>query len=262
MENHRGMLEKKNSFILPGPSKNKETQAQKSNSPPLGSKYDDQGLRLIVVGPQGKSRRSLVSILLGYSTYPEHGDSQECKRWRAKTDGREVTVVDTPDLLGKSLGTSQRAREALRSLQLASPGPHAFLLALQCPGSKAADDLRDAVSALHALVELVGEGGLSHVLVVLLTSAQGRGGRAYTLSQLLEEDTGNLKEALSMCGQRAELVDGLLQVAPRLLERVVEMRALQGHYIHELQRREEHIRRELLADMAHVLTQKLEGNWG
>lgn len=172
-------------------------------------------------------------------------------------------MVDTPDLLGKRLGTSQRAREALRSLQLASPGPHAFLLALQCPGPKAGDDLRDTVRALNALVELVGEEALSHVLVVLLTSAHGRGGRARTLSQLLEEeDTGDLREALSMCGQRAELVDGSSRVATALLERAVEMRALQGHYVHELQRREERIRQELLADMAHVLTQKLEGNWG
>ncbi|XP_062381558.1 uncharacterized protein LOC134069585 [Sardina pilchardus] len=252
---------------IKGPSKNKETKAQNSNSPPPSPKYDDQGLRLIVVGPQGKSRLSLVSILLGSSTSLKQRDAQECKRWRTKIDGRDVTVVDTPDLLGKSLETAQRAREALRSLQLASPGPHAFLLALQCPGSKAGGDLSDTVNVLHALAELVGEEGLSHVLVVLLTQAESRGGgggrgAARTLSQLLEEDAGDLREALSMCGQRAELlVGGGADAASGLLERVVEMRALQSHYVHELQRREERIRQELLTDMAHVLTQKLEGHW-
>ncbi|XP_041939492.1 GTPase IMAP family member 4-like [Alosa sapidissima] len=246
-----------------GPFKNREAKAQNINSPLPSPKYDDQGLRLIVVGPQGKSRLSLVSILLGSSTSLKQRDAQECKRWRTKIDGREVTVVDTPDLLGKSLETAQRAREALRSLQLASPGPHAFLLALQCPGSKAGGDLSDTVNVLHALEELVGEGGLSHVLVVLLTQAESLGGRgARTLSQLLEEDAGDLREALAMCGQRAELVGDGGDAAPGLLERVVEMRALQGHYVHELQRREERIREELLADMAHVLTQKLEGHWG
>ncbi|XP_031416769.1 GTPase IMAP family member 4-like isoform X2 [Clupea harengus] len=243
-----------------GPFKNKKAQARQSRSPP-----PDQGLRLIVVGPQGKTRNSLVSILHGSGTSLTHEDTQKCKRWRTEIDGREVTVVETPDLLGKTLEPAQRAREALRSLQKASPGPHAFLLALHCPGTTAGD-CSDAANALHALVELVGEGALSHVLVVLLTETEGRG-RARSLSQLLEEDAGSLRETLSMCGQRAELVDGSQEsdggdAVPRLLERVVEMRALQGHYVHELQRREERIRQELLADMAHVLTQKLEGNWG
>ncbi|KAL2078078.1 hypothetical protein ACEWY4_025763 [Coilia grayii] len=251
-----------------GPSKNKQAQAQNSSSPAVGPTYGDHGVRVIVVGPQGKGSDSLVSILLGFGTSPRKpGDAQECRSWRTMTDGREVTLVDTPDLLGKSLGPAQRAREALRSLQMASPGPHAFLLALQCPGSKAGGDFREAADALRALEELVGEDALGHVLVVLLTQAEGRA-RSRTLSQLLEEDAGGgLREVLSMCGQRAELVAGAQgsdggAAASRLLERVVEMRVLQGHYVHELQRREERIREELLADMAHVLTEKLEGNWG
>lgn len=279
-----------------GPSKNKQAEALTTSSiPVLGPTLGDQGLRVIVVGPQRKARLSLVSILLGLtppssSPKKQSDAAQECQSWRtmAAGSGREVTIVDTPDLLGKRGGMSpaQRAREALRSLQLVSPGPHAFLLALPCPsanGSKAGEgrDFREAADALRALAELVGEDALAHVLVVLLAQPEGWARsrtqtQTLTLSQLLEENAGGgggLREVLSMCGQRAELVAGTqgsdgggggagAGAASRIMERVVEMRALQGHYVHELQRREERIRQELLADMAHVLTKKLEGKWG
>lgn len=186
----------------------------------------------------------------------------ESTKRKTVVNGREVAVIDTPDLLGQSLGDNMRAREALRSLQLASPGPHAFLLVIQVPGSSMEID-QDAAQTIQATLELFGDGVLGYIIPVL-THADRLGGRR-TVEQLLDVDAGGLKRAVSLCGQRPELVDNrpdrlpeVQSVMRRELEgRVMEMKELRGHFVHELQRREDHIREELLADMASALAGKL-----
>ncbi|KAM4623287.1 GTPase IMAP family member 4-like [Polymixia lowei] len=238
------------------------TRSPKLFSPSRPKKPD---LRLILLGPSGGGRTSLANTLLGgreTQTQVSPGPLMESTMRRMVVEDREVTLIDTPDLLGSSLGDSDRALEALRSLQLANPGPHAFLLVIRAPGSGEGTD-EDATRAIQAVLELFGDSVAPHILIVL-THADCLGVRR-TLAQLLEVDTGGLRTGLSLCGLRAELVDNGLHCPPearratrrRLVERVVEMRALRGHFIHELQRREDRIRVELLADMASVLARKL-----
>lgn len=228
-----------------------------------GSCPTKPGLRLILLGPTGGGRTSLADTVLGSSeTKSPTGPLMESTKRRSVVDGREVTVIDTPDLLGPSLGNSKRAKEALRSLQLASPGPHAFLLVIQAPGSSMGID-QDATQAIQATLELFGHEVTEHVIIVL-THADRLGPRR-TVDQLLDVDTGDLRRAVSLCGKRPELVDNRpdcpaqVQSATRrqLLGRVMEMKELRGHFVHELQRSEDRVREELLAHMASVLARKL-----
>lgn len=198
----------------------------------------------------------MADILLGNSEHVV--PLMESTRRSGVMDGREIIVIDTPDLLGLSLGNSKRALEALRSLQLTRPGPHAFLVVVRAPGSSTGIN-HDVAREIQATLELFGDEAEGYIVPVL-TCAE-RVGRRSTMDQLLEEDAGGLKKVLSLCEQRPELVD----IGPdcpmevrsimrrRLVERVTEVRALREHFVHELQRREE----ELLADMASALTSKL-----
>ncbi|RVE59303.1 hypothetical protein OJAV_G00187320 [Oryzias javanicus] len=217
-------------------------------------------LRLVLLGPPGGGRTSLVETLL-CSSNGETGAPRGPLLQSAKftVDGEELTVVDTPDLLGTSLEDGHRAAEALRALQLARPGPHAFLLTLPAPGSGADD--QDAARAVKAALRLFGEEASEHILPVV-THAD-RLGRNPAVEQLMEAE--GLKSALALCGQSPELVDngpGLELEARRelrgkLLERVMDMKELRGHFLHELQRREDLLREELLADMSSTLAGKL-----
>lgn len=233
--------------------------ALESEIDPTNSSPNKPGLRLILLGPTGEGRTSLEDTLLGSSeTRAPMGPLTESTKRRTVMDGREVTVIDTPDILGPSLGNDKRAREALRSLQLASPGPHAFLLVIRAPGSSMGID-QDAAQAIQATLELFGDGVGGHVIPVL-THAD-RPGRVRTVDQLLDAGAGGLRRALSQCDQRPELVDclpeGQSPVCRQLVGRVMEMQTQRGHFVHELQRREERIREELLADMASALARKL-----
>ncbi|XP_013872673.1 GTPase IMAP family member 4 isoform X2 [Austrofundulus limnaeus] len=221
-------------------------------------------LRLVLLGPSGGGRTSLADIFLEKSETRDCKDplNRSIKRSRV-LDGRVLTVVNTPDVLGSLLGNRIRVQEALRSLQFTSPGPHAFLLVVRVTGSSS-EDKQEICQAIRATLELFGDEVKDHILPVLTHTDHLAGGQ--TIKQLLEEDTGTLRRLLSLCGQRPELVDirpDLPQEAKRELrrrcvERVLEMRELRGPFIHELQRREDSLREKLLSDMTSSLLQKLD----
>ncbi|KAM3591768.1 uncharacterized protein V6R79_007023 [Siganus canaliculatus] len=220
-------------------------------------------LRLILLGPTGGGRTSLAETLLGNSqSVAPVGPLMESTKRSTVIDGREVTVIDTPDFFGPSLGVSKRAVEALRSLQLASPGPHAFLLVLRVPGSSMGID-QDAAQSIRATRELFGDGVVGHIIPVFAHADHQ--GRRQTVDQLLDADAGGLRRALALCKQRPELVDNRPDrpleaqsvTCRRLVERAMEMKTLRGHFVHELQRKEDRMREELLAGMASTLATKL-----
>ncbi|XP_034563182.1 immune-associated nucleotide-binding protein 13-like [Notolabrus celidotus] len=229
----------------------------KSEIDPTG----DSGLRLILLGPTGGGRTSLADTLLRNSVKKDQiGPPMESTKRKTLVDGKEVTVINTPDILGPPLRNNERAREALRSLQLASPGPHAFLLVIQAPSLSMGSN-HGAAEMLQALRELFGDEVVQYILPVL-THADHQVGKQ-TVEKLL--DDGSLKRALSLCNQRPELVDSRPDRPPeeqsvsrrQLMERVMEMKMLRGHFVHELQRREDQRREELLADMTSALERKL-----
>ncbi|XP_035515481.1 uncharacterized protein LOC118326566 [Morone saxatilis] len=221
------------------------------------------GLRLILLEYNSGGWTSLEETLLGNSdTRAPTSPIIESTKTRTVLDGREVTVINTPDLLGPSSGNNKRAREALRSLQLTSPGPHAFLLVIRAPGSSMGID-QDAAQAIRATLDLFGDGAAGYIIPVLAQAH--RPGRRHTVDQLLDADDGGLRRALSLCDQSPELVDDRPDCPPevrgvmrrQLVGRVMEMKTLRGHFVHELQRREDRIREELLTDMASALALKL-----
>lgn len=169
----------------------------------------------------------------------------ESTRQRKVTNGAEITVIETPDLLGTSLGTIKRAVEALRSVQLAGPGPHAFLLVT--PGSGRGLH-RDVAQGIQTAAELFGDEAADYIIPV------------FTHADRLphpEPDSASLR------GQRPELVDAGADrgaTRGRLLGRLAETSELRGHFVHSLQRKEERMRAELLDDAASELAEKLGQN--
>ncbi|KAM6963582.1 GTPase IMAP family member 5-like isoform 2-T2 [Tautogolabrus adspersus] len=236
-----------------------------SNDGALESEIDPTNvpsLRLILLGPTG-GQSSLSNTLLGTRQAKQHiGHLTESTKIKTLLDGREVTVITTPDILGPSLGNNKRAKEALRSLQLASPGPHVFMLMIPAPESSTGIN-QEAAQAIQATRELYGDGAVEFIIPVL-THAVNRS-RKKTEEKLLDGDAGGLRRALSPCDQMPVRVD----ISPdrpqeeqsvlrrHLLGRVMEMKTLRGHFVHELQRREDRIREELLADMTSEVARKL-----
>lgn len=216
---------------------------------------------MILLGSAGAGRTQLAETLLDTSESTEpKGPLTESTQRRKVINGIKITVIDTPDLLGTSLVNSKRATEALRSIQLTSPGPHAFLLVIRAPGDR---DNQDVAQEIQATIELFGDGAADFIIPVL-THADHLPPRRRTVEKLLEANAA-LKTALCLCQQRPQLVDNRphgpsdLRAGTRrqLLERVRDMSTLRGQFVHSLQRKEDHMREALLADMSSTLAERL-----
>lgn len=216
---------------------------------------------MILLGPAGAGRTSLAQTLLGERESREQmGALTESTQRRQVINGVEIRVIDTPDLLGASLGNSKRALEALRSLQLARPGPHVFLLVVRASGSSTNESVAQEI---RTATELFGDGATEYMIPVF-THADRLPHPRRTVDKLLEANSAALKTATSACSQRPELVDNGPDCPPdarsvarrQLLERVAEM-STRGYFVHSLQRKEDHLREELLADMSSALAAKL-----
>lgn len=216
---------------------------------------------MILLGPAGAGRTSLAQTLLGKCESTEQmGPLTESTQRRQVINGIQIRAIDTPDLLGTSMGNNKRAMEALRSLQLARPGPHAFLLVIRASESSINQDVAQEI---QTTIELFGDGVAEYVIPVF-THADLLPHRRRTIDKLLEANSAALKTATSLCNQRPELVDNGPDCPPdvrsatrrQLLERVAEM-STRGYFVHGLQRKEDHMREELLADMSSALATKL-----
>lgn len=212
---------------------------------------------MILLGPAGAGRTLLAETLLDTSESTEKmGPLMESTQGRKVMNGINITVIDTPDLLGTSLVNRKRATEALRSIQLTSPGPHAFLLVIRGIN-------QDVAQEIQTTIELFGERASEYIIPVF-THADHLPHRRRTIDKLLETNAA-FKTAMSLCNQRPELVDNrpdgpsdVRSVTRRqLLERVAEMSMLRGHFVHSLQRKEDQMREALLADMSSTLAEKL-----
>lgn len=208
---------------------------------------------MILLGPAGAGRTSLAQTLLSKCESTEQmGPLTESTQRRQVINGIQIRAIDTPDLLGTSMGNNKRAMEALRSLQLARPGPHAFLLVVRGSSTN-----QDVAQEIQTTIELFGDGVTEYVIPVF-THADCLPHRRRTIDKLLEANSA------SLCNQRPELVDNGPDCPPdvqsatrrRLLERVAEM-STRGYFVHSLQRKEDHMREELLADMSSALATKL-----
>ncbi|XP_014832142.1 PREDICTED: GTPase IMAP family member 4-like isoform X3 [Poecilia mexicana] len=237
------------------------------DGPQISGTSRESDLRLIFLGPNVADRNIIADNLLALGSNKTKPFSNVVKKGIKQStvlDGREITVINTPDVLGSSMGNASRAREALRSLQLTSPGPHAFLLVIKAQGSGESVG-QDLTRAIQGALELFGEGVTGYIIPVI-SYVDGR--QSFTMDELLE----GLEKACSICGQSPELVDISGYVPPTgkyssrrskdcayrdLVERVLDVKENRGHFVHEVYKREVELRETLLDDMSSALAQQL-----
>ncbi|KAK5905610.1 hypothetical protein CgunFtcFv8_001555 [Champsocephalus gunnari] len=210
------------------------------------------GLRLIILGPTWGGRTSLADVLLGKSKkHAPEGPLMESTRRSTVMDSREVVVVETPDVLGTSLVPEIRAREALRSLQLCGPGPHAFLLVVQASGSKPGVD-HDIIHAILTTINTFGAETAGFIIPVLIQPDHR--------DELPNPDYNDMavRKFLRLRIEENTIPKELKKIRRQVMELVMEVKSQkEGHFVHELQKREESIREELLHDMTSALAEKL-----
>ncbi|KAK2909426.1 hypothetical protein Q8A67_005263 [Cirrhinus molitorella] len=90
---------------------------------------DSQDLRIVLLGVSGAGKSQIGNAILGQDAFQESGTT-ESEIQTGKVKDRNISIIDTPGFFNAHLTDEELQVQMMKSLALAHPGPHMFLLVI------------------------------------------------------------------------------------------------------------------------------------
>ncbi|XP_050969521.1 GTPase IMAP family member 8-like [Labeo rohita] len=186
-------------------------------------------LRMVLIGRSEAGKSSIGNVILGREAFKERRTT-ESEIQTGRVEDRNISIIDTPGFFNTQLTDEEMREQMMKSLTLAHPGPHVFLLVIRLDRF-----IEDVVKIVKKIHEHFGKDAFRFTMV-LFTGREAMSKREW-IEFRLDRKT---RELLSFCEEKCHVIihknkRDRKQIAS-LLENIDEVVWKNGreHYVKEI----------------------------
>ncbi|XP_067298654.1 GTPase IMAP family member 8-like [Pseudorasbora parva] len=154
-----------------------------------------QDLRMVLIGKSEAGKSSIGNVILGREAFKE-SSTRESEIQRGRVEDRNISIIDTPGFFNTQLTDEEMKKQMMKSLDLAHPGPHVFLLIIRI--DKFTENVEKIVKKIH---EHFGKEAFRFTMV-LFTGREAMSKRKW-IEFRLDRKT---RELLSFCEEKCDVI--------------------------------------------------------